>query len=747
MQRIFVSCAKGLEQLLLDELATLGAKNLKAQDAGISCQGDLKIAYKICLWSRLASRVYWEIASGLVRDPDDLYELVRGINWSEHLSPRNTFAVEATLRASGLSHSRFATLRVKDAIVDYFRDEFRERPSVARDRPDVAINVHVRGDEARVNIDLAGSPLHERGYRREAGTAPLRESLAAAILLRADWPRISMEGGALVDLMCGSGTFAIEAGLMYAGVAPGLSRDYYAFTGWRQHDREVWRELWREAQVQKKQAKFPELFGFDRDPYVLEIAERNAERAGVPVKFARKALGDWNEKSRLDVTKPGLVVVNPPYGDRMGEEVELLPLYAELGSAYREAFDGWKGLVFSGNPSLGKTMGLRARKKYAFFNGAIPCELLCFDIGETAHVRAPEAAKIDLAGGESVALSSGAQMVRNRLDKNFRHMQKWAKREAIECYRVYDADLPEYNVAVDIYKDAAVVQEYAAPDEIPEEKTKRRLQEVLLVVPEVLGIPRERVFLKVRERQRGAKQYKRQEREVVEFEVAEGGHQFIVNLSNYLDTGLFLDHRITRGMIEERAAGKRFLNLFAYTGSVSVYAAAGGAKETTTVDMSATYLEWAQRNMGLNGFKGASHRFFRDDCRLWLRRAKGPYDLVFLDPPTFSNSKKVSTPFQVQEDYLSMLKEIARILTPGGVLIFSNNYRGFKLDEKAVASLGFAVRDLSGQTIPLDFRRSPRIHRCWEMTLAAEAIPVGSQPKKHRHEEEPKKISHGRKPK
>lgn len=739
---LFISCAKGLEPHLAIEIKRLTEKDARVFDAGVSIEGGLAEAYLLLLWSRLASRVYWELGSAEIHNTDDLYEAALEVPWEEHLDARKSFAVQVSIRGEALPHSKFATLKLKDAIVDRFREREGQRPVVSRDQPDVAINAHVRGNRAVFNLDLAGSPLHERGYRLEAGAAPLKETLAAGLLQISGWPEMAKAGVPLLDLFTGSGTIPIEAALMAGDIAPGLLRNYFAVTGWNQHDGKLWRQTWREAELRRKQgaAQFAatQLHGLDLDARALVSAERNAERAGVPVSFSQ---GDARSvKNRYGAS--GLIVANPPYGERLGNSTELVSLYAELGANLRQEFPEWRLGLLVGDTGLGKTLGLRATKKSALWNGPIKADYLRFDRVVASTVKAPQAAGLMLAGGGGVALSQHAIAFKNRLEKNALQFRKWAERHQIECYRVYDADIPDYNVAVDIYKNSLVIQEYAAPEEIPEERTRSRLQDVLTVAPEVLGVDRARVYVKVRDRQKGSRQYQRSEGEAIEEIIHEGGHRFIVNFNNYLDTGIFLDHRLTRAWIEKEAKGKRFLNLFAYTGTATVYAVAGGAISSTTVDMSPTYLAWAERNLAENGLDSPAHTFVREDCRLWLKRARGPFDLVFCDPPTFSNSKRMNEAFQVQQDYLDLLAGIRRSLAPEGKVYFSNNFTKFRLDLAAVAALGFRVRELSRDSLPLDFARNPRIHRLWELMAAPVEHIVSGNPHADRKKEKPEKIFH-----
>jgi 23S rRNA (guanine2445-N2)-methyltransferase / 23S rRNA (guanine2069-N7)-methyltransferase len=283
----------------------------------------------------------------------------------------------------------------------------------------------------------------------------------------------------------------------------------------------------------------------------------------------------------------------------------------------------------------------------------------------------------------------------------------------VSCYRLYDADLPEYAVAIDRYEQWLHVQEYAPPASIDPGKAQARLEQIMAVLPAVLELPPENVFLKVRQRQRGVSQYQKQAERGRFHEVHEGPARFLVNFTDYLDTGLFLDHRITRQRLGGLAKGRRFLNLFGYTGTATVYAALGGAVSTTTVDLSATYLDWARRNLELNGLSSPWRRFIQADCREWLAEAREPYDLIFLDPPTFSNSSEMDGYFDVQRDHGELLQQALRLLAPNGVLIFSTNYRRFHLDREALAE--WRIEDWSRPTLPLDFARHPKIHQCYHL--------------------------------
>jgi 23S rRNA (guanine2445-N2)-methyltransferase / 23S rRNA (guanine2069-N7)-methyltransferase len=716
--RFFATAAKGTEPLLAEELRALGGESVKETRAGVLFAGPLALAYRACLWSRTASRILLPIASLPAAGPEALYEGIRGIDWAAHLDPDATLAVDFAAVASRITHSHYGALKVKDAVVDQCRERFGARPSVDVERPALRINVYVRRDQASVSIDLAGESLHRRGYRTQGVAASMKENLAAAVLLRAGWPKIAQEGGAFVDPMCGSGTLPIEAALIAADIAPGLLRPYFGFLGWRGHDAAAWAALVGEAQARRDAGleRLPPIVGYDAERSAVQAALGNLERAGLRGRV-------HIERRELEASTPpagvrtGLVAVNPPYGQRLGKAIELQFLYAQLGERLRSTFVGWRAAVFTGNPELAKSMGLRAHRVHTLFNGALECRLLHFQVVPERFTGARLAPPSPQEGRPAVVSPTpAAEMFANRLLKNLRHLGRWAERQGIHCYRVYDADLPEYAVAVDVYERWVHVQEYEAPATVDADKAGRRLEEVMAVVPQALGVAPERVFLKVRRRQRGSAQYQKLGSGGRYYEVREANCRFLVNFTDYLDTGLFLDHRPTREMIQELARGRDFLNLFAYTGTATVNAAKGGARSTTSVDLSATYLDWTRRNLALNGVTGAQHELVQADCRQWLASANRRYGLIFLDPPTFSSSKRMRRTFDVQRDHAELLRAATRCLEPDGMLLFSTNFRRFRLDAAALADLPLDFEEITRTTIPKDFQRNPRIHRCWRIT-------------------------------
>jgi len=778
--QLFATTPKAMETILSDELRALGITHIKATLAGVAFQGDLETAYRACLWSRTANRILLVLSSFEVKTQEDLYNGVQKIDWFEHINPEDSFAVSFSAKNSeAINNTHFGALKVKDAIVDQMREKFQIRPSINTEQPSIRINVYLNGETAQLSLDLSGESLHRRGYRDVNIKAPMKENLAAAMLLRSGWPQIAKQQGSLIDPMCGSGTLLLEGAMIAADYAPGLLRDYFGFIGWKKHDAECWKKLRAEAEQRKKigMEKLPVIVGFDQNRQTVNTALAHIANAGLQHKIHVERR-DIEDAEPAESWKPGLLICNPPYGERLGDEQETAELYKKFGASLKAHFIGWKAAMIISNPELGFRLGIRSQKPITLFNGALECKLLRLDIEEsnffipkarTQEERIAQVTEISKAqeqriaqvtetrpapqsvttgtdkeasvsGAKSIAYRNvgkgrelgaisftdrdisepvAAEMFANRLKKNLKKLSKWAKQNHITCYRVYDADLPEYAVAVDIYQSEQTwinVQEYEPPKSIDQHKADQRLAGLLAEIPRVLGVNSDQVFLKIRRKQKSTDQYEKQGDQGRFHIIEEGGCKLLVNFEDYLDTGLFLDHRPIRMMIQQQAKGKSFLNLFAYTGSATVHAAMGGAASTTTVDMSNTYINWAKKNMALNANEG-EHEFIQADCLEWLAtEAELPskhYDLIFLDPPTFSNSKRMDEAFDIQNDHIQLINNAISLLSPGGVLYFSTNFRRFKIDKQALSD--FIVEDISAATIPEDFARNPKIHYCWRI--------------------------------
>jgi 23S rRNA (guanine2445-N2)-methyltransferase / 23S rRNA (guanine2069-N7)-methyltransferase len=741
IRQFLASVPRGLADLLARELATFGATDVRERTTGVAFSGGIETAYRACLESRLANRIFLEIARFEAASAESFYSAARECDWSQHLGPGATLACDFSGKHPTITHSHFGALKLKDAIVDALRDATGGRPDIMLERPSVRVHAHAHGASITLSIDLAGESLHRRGYRGAAGEAPLKENVAAGVLMRAGWPELAAAGAEFLDPMCGSGTLVIEAALMAARCAPALRRNYFGFLGWRGHDAALWQRLREEAKARCLADAQPTsiIRGHDRDPIAVRDARANAQRAGIgpwvqfevqPLANAAPVRADEADgvDSELGPTSRALLCTNPPYGVRLEDLDVARAIHRELGEVLRARFQGWQAAVLTGAPQLGMELGIRAARTHALWNGAIECRLLRMTV-EAASLRRPGS----LAREDSPLRDTpGARMFANRLAKNMKRLRGWADKAGVSCYRLYDADMPEYAFAIDIYRTVEpeetwlYVQEYAPPAEIEAEAVRRRRGEALSALPGAIGVPPERIKLRTRRRTARGEQYDKLDNRSDSHVVLEGGLQFIVNFEDYLDTGLFLDHRITRARLRDAAAGKRFLNLFAYTGAATVYAVAGGAAATTSVDMSRTYLDWAQRNLTRNIGSSArsaaarpQHDFVQADCVEWLRdgaRAAERYDLIFLDPPTFSNSKRMQGVLDVERDHAALIDAGMRLLVPGGLLVFSTNAQRFRLDPPLAER--HAIRDVSAATLPRDFERNPRIHRCFEVRHA-----------------------------
>lgn len=724
----FATTAGGLNELCREEFMSLGATNVKAQPRGISFEADIETLYRCCLWSRLANRIFLTVLETKLDSQEDLTPKVMSVDWKQHMDAFGSFAVSFSGKGLGIDHSHYGALKIKDGIVDYFRDFSGSRPKEDKLNPELQVHGHLNRNKLTLSIDLIGYSLHQRGYREgQQVTAPLKENVAAALLMRAGWPEIAKAGGCLYDPMCGSGTFLVEAAMMASDLAPGLEKsEQMLLTKWKMHQRHVWNDLLTEARHREEAGlrNLPDIYGSDASHKSLDIAQEAIYKAGYSDSIEVKQM-TVEQGRRWGGWAPGLVISNPPYGERLGEVEEVKALYQHLGNYLKSEFEGWQAAILTCNSELGMYLGLKAKRSHDFANGPLECKLLRFDVAAEYH-REPA-----IKGGADIveqvqktfpdlSNSEGAQMFANRLRKNLKQLTKWANRSKVYCYRVYDADMPEYSLAIDYYQtleegEWLVVNEYAPPKTVDRQKAKKRLHEALSVLPQVFELPAGKIVFKVRERQSGTNQYERMDVSKEYFTVIENDVKLRVNFNDYLDTGLFLDHRDVRLKVAELAKGKSLLNLFCYTASASAIAAAKGAKSSLSVDMSKTYLFWAQNNFWVNKIDDRKHLLERADVIAWLaEQAAEPkqlFDVIFMDPPSFSSSKKMEGVLDIQRDHGWMIRKGMQLLTPNGVMVFSNNLRKFKLDE--LVQMQFDVQDITQKTMPEDFRRNSKIHQVW----------------------------------
>ena len=687
----------GIAELLADELSSLGISVTETGRAHVAFSGGTADALRVCLWSRLAERVLLSLGT-LGVSPDIAPEkLAASQDWLALVGNDAPLHIHLEHGVGVRGDNRISTKRFIQALPPQF--------TISRDaRGSCCIRARLDPYQAHLWLDLAGDPLHRRGYRLAGGRAPLRETLAAAMLWASGW-RHGSHPAALMDPFCGSGTLLIEAAQIAAGWAAGAQRKQYGFQQWRGCRRQLWQEEMAEAADSVRQP-LPEmsLKGFDVDGRAIQLAQQNAERAGVrqAIHFERRELGALRPR---DFADQGLLVANPPWGERLDEQQQAGWLHFALGRLLARLAPNWQAVLLGADAEVMDRSGMDLQGQWRLKNGPFNNFIRLYHSRQPAPVEV-----VTIAESSAFDVPEGAQPLVNRLRKNGKHLRRWLEREDIQCYRLYDRDLPEFNVAVDIYGDQVLVQEFKAPKTVDPEKAKQRRDLAVTAVRAALGVHREQVHLRTRERQKGNQQYQKLDGQGRYRLVREGQSQLLINLQDYLDTGLFLDHRPTRLKIAEEASGKRFLNLFAYTGSATVHAAVGGAKRTVTVDASKRYLEWAACNLAANGFSTDQHELVRADTMRWLDECQEQFDLVFCDPPTFSNNKSRSD-FVVEEHHGELIRKIMRRLEPGGVLYFSCNYRRFELDPSI--SKWYQVDDITRWSIPEDFRRNDRIHVCY----------------------------------
>ncbi|TWT48683.1 bifunctional 23S rRNA (guanine(2069)-N(7))-methyltransferase RlmK/23S rRNA (guanine(2445)-N(2))-methyltransferase RlmL [Botrimarina hoheduenensis] len=726
----------GLETLVRHEVQALGYEARVAQPGRVRFRGGDEAVRETNVWLRYAERVLIVVAEGPATDFGQLFDLARAAPVGDWVPADGAFPVRGRSHKSQLSSVPACQRIVKKALVEALREAHgvQELPETG---PEFTFEIALLDDHALLLLDTTGIGLHKRGYRRLVGEAPLRETLAAAMVDLSRWT----PDRPFWDPFCGSGTIAIEAALRGRNLAPGLNR-WFACEAWPRLAGDAWRQL-RDTARARAQPTLPErILATDISEEALSLARYHAQAAGVAddIHFQRRAFEDLSSKRDY-----GCLVTNPPYGERLGEREAIESLYRTMPGVLRR-LRSWSHYLLSARDDFERLVGQRADKRRKLYNGRLECTLYQFHgprpprpgaiaasaeatpaIGPVAEEPAATAAPLPRAeapppekpaqafGGLRPEAERQAREFANRLAARARHLRRWPTKRGITCYRLYERDIPEVPLVVDRYEDALHLTEYERPHERTPAEHADWLDLMARTAAKTLEVDRSLVFLKRRERQRGDTQHTRVADERCYRIVNEGGLRFRVNLSDYVDTGLFLDHRITRDKVRQEAAGKRFLNLFAYTGSFTVYAAAGGALETTTVDLSANYLDWAEANLRLNGFQpSATHEIVRADCREFVAALPNEplFDLAVVDPPTFSNSKRLDDDWETQRDAVPLLGALAPRMAPGGVVYFSTNFRRFHFDEGALA--GYSVREISKQTVPEDFRNQ-RIHRCWRL--------------------------------
>lgn len=717
----FANCSLNQADLVAKEAEEAGASEIRQTKAGVEFVGTLEAGYRFCMYSRISTRLLEAIyLDDDVADTDELYESTLNIPWEEYITPQTTIKVTKTAQdCPYITNSHFAALRVKDGIIDRIKSKFDdERPNVDTENPDVTIHIHLHQNRAIWYLDFSGEGMQQRGYRVDQTDAVLKEHLAAALLYRSEWKKSITEetSGVLLDPFAGSGTILIEAALIASDTAPGLVRKSpFAFTKLPSYNEELWQSIVKEAEEKREKAideRDIYIYGSDVSPKAIRICEENAKAAGVR-EFIDLQVKDFNDYSEEDKPKceMGYIVTDPPYGVRMKEK-DIENLYYDIGEKLSNVFKGWKATIMAADSELLSNIALKPERVNSLYNGSLFCQAAHYSIftdeeKEEMKRKSLEKKKERL----DTPLSAGAEMAYNRLVKNIKELKGEMEKEGVTCYRIYDADMPEYSAAIDIYENKWInLSEYEAPSSINPEDAERRLNELIYATERATGIDIENIYVKQRSRMKGKSQYNRLASSSRFNIVHENGLNILVNFQDYLDTGIFLDHRLIRKYIQENSENKRFLNLFCYTGTATLNAIKGGAVSTVSVDASSTYLDWAMENLRVNGYPTViDNYFYKSDVMDYLFGTYDKFDLIFCDPPTFSNSKMRAT-FDVQRDHKKLIRACMMHLDPGGLLIFSNNFRRFKLSEEILDE--FVVKDITEETIGEDFR-DKKIHHTY----------------------------------
>ena len=732
---LIATTAFGLEAVVKRELAALGYEGHIIAPGWIRFKGDPLAICRCNLWLRCADRVLLQVACFAADNFDTLFETTRALNWRDWICPTGAFPVVGRSLKSQLSSVPACQRTVKKAVVESLQHGYRCQ-LLPEDGPLFKIQIALLDDQATLTLDTTGPSLHKRGYRRQAAPAPLKETLAAALLELSFWnPQRP-----LLDPFCGAGTIVIEAARIARNMAPGMERQFVS-DNWPWLPTTCWNEARAETRDLVENPPAERLVGTDQSDRVLVAARQNAVAAGVDdqVHFQRRAFADLSSRRQY-----GCLVTNPPYGQRL-ESGPLAELYRSIPEVLRK-LPSWSHFVLTAHPHFESLVERQADRRRKLYNGRIECTYYQFHgprpprpqrrdpaappteqaaLPDTPAVapNQPSVRAPAVFGGLTSKGKEQAELFHNRLAKRARHLRRWPGKRGITCFRIYDRDIPEVPLTVDRYEDYLHLVESERPHNRSRAEHADWLDLMVQTAATTLDVKRTHTFLKRKQPQRGKAQHARLDDQRHEIRVREGGLQFLVNLSDYLDTGLFLDHRTTRSMVRQASPGTRFLNLFGYTGAFTVYAASGGAASTTTVDLSPTYLDWARRNLKLNGFDAPQNALVRADALEYIRglRPVPTFDLAVIDPPTFSNSKRTESDWSIQQNYAELLNGVLRVMHPGGTVFFSTNFRRFKFNVTSITPA--ETIEISKQTVPEDYRNR-RIHRCWK-------IHVPGQPASH----------------
>ncbi|CAL4323877.1 bifunctional 23S rRNA (guanine(2069)-N(7))-methyltransferase RlmK/23S rRNA (guanine(2445)-N(2))-methyltransferase RlmL [Buchnera aphidicola] len=697
MNYLFASTFFGCEKLLEKELFLLGAKNLKIITGGIYYEGTDVTLYNSLLWSRIATKVFLCIKKFTIKNNNDLYIHIRKINWTKILNSEKNFSVVCKNINNNTQKNLLMSLKIKNIIFNQFYQKYYTCPKVNLINPDLLVVLFSVENMIHIMLDLSGDALYKRGYRLFSKNTTIQENLSAAIILTSGWKK----NIPLIDPMCGSGTLVIEAAMISSDKAPGLDRKKWGFQSWKGYRKNIWEKVLKEAQERFK-IGIKNCFknyhiGYDYDSNIIQIAQKNAIKANLETIINFSTCNLNNLKNPYNEKNHGIIISHPPCESKNNTESNLISLYVQLGFISKKYFKNWKLAILSSSKFLLSFLQMQSYEKIFFKNSSLEYILKKYKIFS------------NICNDRDFI-----EDYKNRLKKNIIELKKWTDYKEIECFRIYDADLPNYKIIIDVYKEWIVIQEYQAPKIINYKKAHKRLCNAIFYSKEILSISINNIVIKVRKKQKNNQQYQKLFEKNTFFIVKEYHTKLLVNLVDYLDTGLFLENRLVRKLLGEMSKGKDFLNLFAYTGTASVYAGLGNAKSTTTIDISKTYIKWSIRNMSINNLIGNKHYFIQKDCLKWIISTNKKFDLIFFNPPNFSNSKRMDKCFELKRDYINILINLKKILRKNGNIIFSSSVNNFEINYNDIKNINLHAKKITNLVKSKDF--SKKNYHSWNVT-------------------------------
>lgn len=741
---LFVRCASGFEKTLAHELCELGLRRVRPLAGGVAAFGTKHDAYATCLWSRVATRVQLVVARVDAGDTQQLYTGTRGVAWEKVVRRGATIAVRAHGTNDALRNTAFTALKVKDALCDRLRDAWGERPNVDARHPDLEVNVALHERKATLYLNLSGGSLHRRGYRQDGvqTAAPLKETLAAGMLLAAGWRKLAREGASFVDPMCGSGTLAIEAALIAGNVAPGLLRTAWGFGGWAEHEPDLWEDVLchaREARISP--APGTRIFAGDVDKDAVRIAARNAERAGVDGTVQLFCDDAANLRKHIGAIRrsgaTGLLACNPPYGERLQESWELAATYQALGQAVEALPEGWQVVAISPDGRIDTLLAREPTLTIPCYNGPIHTWVRAYDLADEQH--ACDIVSLDGRNLRVPIADPHSAQFAARLRKVARDRGRWARRTGIGAYRIYEADLPDFPYAIDVFvpdADAAgdgsasdkptapyvLMREVVRPKASAALAASRRLCDAEALVAGILGLPQGHVVVR---RIEGDKHKPRthdhasagDEGASPRVVVREAGLRHVVSMAQPDDT-LPLVLREARGMAASQAHDKRVACVFATDVACVAELLARGPASLVVVDAREQNRRLVEQAFAINGMRSDALRFRGTDPLTWAQseaRAKRRYDLVVCVAPEWIVAHdNGGREWSLGRDHKALVLALGRILAPGGSLLFATTQLAPGYDPEGLRPAGLLVRDVTANVLPDDFAHTRIPLRCLE---------------------------------